>query len=227
MKYNQIGVILISKEKENPMKELIEIQSVLKAPRSNFNKFGGYNFRNCEDILEAVKPLLKKYGCYLVVSDDIFFSEGRHYVKATATIHKGETSVSATAFAREALSRKGMDDGQLTGATSSYARKYALNGLFCIDDTKDADSLPPEKPQQAKKKQPQSKKQPATKTFPAVNWKQIRAVCDDAKLLVKLVAYKKLKEGQTLDDFIGDDQQGLVDSYNSDNGVSFNKWYNG
>lgn len=124
------------------MKELIKqvakIQRELKAPKNQRNAFGGYNFRSCEDILEAVKPLLG--DLILTVSDDVVQIGERIYVKATATITDGESSVSNTAFAREAESRKGMDDSQITGATSSYARKYALNGLFCIDDTKDADA---------------------------------------------------------------------------------------
>lgn len=124
------------------MKQLQEIQSELKAPKNQYNKFGGYKYRNAEDIMEAVKPLLKKHGCTLTVSDDIVLVGNRFYIKATATItdNEGTTSVSTTAFAREEETKKGMDAAQITGAASSYARKYALNGLFCIDDTKDADA---------------------------------------------------------------------------------------
>lgn len=122
------------------MKELVSIQSKLKAPKNQRNSFGNYNYRNAEDILEALKPLLKESECYLTISDDIIVVDDRFYVKATATItNKEDKSVSVSAFARETLSKKGMDESQITGSTSSYARKYALNGLFCIDDTKDSD----------------------------------------------------------------------------------------
>ncbi len=121
------------------MKELIEIQSELKAPKNQRNTFGNYNYRSAEDILEAAKPLLKKHGCHLTISDEMIQLGDRYYVKATATLSKDADSISTTAYAREEGSKKGMDSSQITGATSSYARKYALNGLFCIDDTKDAD----------------------------------------------------------------------------------------
>jgi len=121
------------------MKELIEIQSELKAPKNQRNTFGNYNYRSAEDILEAVKPLLKKHGCHLTISDEMIQLGDRYYVKATATLTKDADSIITTAYAREEESKKGMDASQITGATSSYARKYALNGLFCIDDTKDAD----------------------------------------------------------------------------------------
>lgn len=119
---------------------LIHIQGELKAPKSQENKFGGYKYRSCEDILEAVKPLLKKEKVTLTISDDIVEVGGRVYVKATATLSDGEETISTSAFAREAETKKGMDDSQITGSASSYARKYALNGLFAIDDTKDADA---------------------------------------------------------------------------------------
>jgi len=121
------------------MKELIEIQSELKAPKNQRNTFGNYNYRSAEDILEAVKPLLKKHGCHLTISDEMIQLGDRYYVKATATLSKDADSISTTAYAREEENKKGQDSSQTTGATSSYARKYALNGLFCIDDTKDAD----------------------------------------------------------------------------------------
>lgn len=119
---------------------LMCIQYGLKAPKNQRNNFGGYNYRSCEDIMEAVKPLLKEFGVVLTVSDDMVLVGDRIYVKATATLTDGEDSISNSAFAREAESKKGMDESQITGAASSYARKYALNGLFCIDDTKDADA---------------------------------------------------------------------------------------
>lgn len=123
------------------MKELITIQSELKAPKTQFNKFGGYKYRKAEDILEAVKPLLAKQKCTLIITDDIVMVGNRIYVKATATIknEKGEYETS-TGLAREEETKKGMDGSQITGASSSYARKYALNGLFAIDDNADSDT---------------------------------------------------------------------------------------
>ena len=121
---------------------IISIQNELKAPKGQFNSFGRYKYRSCEDILEAVKPLLHKYSCSLNISDEVVMVGDRFYAKATATLRKdtGETIASSVAYAREDESKKGMDGAQVTGAASSYARKYALNGLFCIDDTKDADT---------------------------------------------------------------------------------------
>jgi hypothetical protein len=121
------------------MKELVHIQNELKAPKSQFNKFGGYKYRNAEDILEAVKPLLFKHNCILTISDDMAIIGDRVYVKATVKVSNGTDSISVSAFAREPETQKGMSDSQITGASSSYARKYALNGMFAIDDTKDAD----------------------------------------------------------------------------------------
>ena len=127
----------------NLRQKLQGIQSSLKAHKGQTNKFGGYRYRSCEDILTAVKPLLTEWGCSLVILDDIVEVSGRVYVKATASLadNDSELAISATAFAREAEAKKGMDDAQITGSASSYARKYALNGLFAIDDTKDADAL--------------------------------------------------------------------------------------
>ncbi|MBW0059763.1 ERF family protein [Escherichia coli] len=119
-------------------KKLWTIQQTLNAPKSQRNNFGGYNYRSAEDILEAVKPLLQNIT--LTVSDEIVLIGERYYVKATATLSDGEDAIAVTAYAREEENKKGMDASQLTGATSSYARKYALNGLFCIDDAKDADT---------------------------------------------------------------------------------------
>ena len=118
--------------------KLAAIQTKLHAPKNQKNTFGGYNYRSCEDILEAVKPLLD--GLVLTITDEVTDVGGRIYVKATARLTDGKDAMTATAFAREAESRKGMDESQITGSTSSYARKYALNGLFLIDDNKDADS---------------------------------------------------------------------------------------
>lgn len=124
-------------EEMNLTTRLAEIQQKLNAPKNQLNKFGGYHYRSCEDILTAVKPLL--HGLVLTISDEIVPVNDRVYVKATATITDGIASITATAFARESETRKGMDDSQITGSTSSYARKYALNGLLLIDDNKDAD----------------------------------------------------------------------------------------
>lgn len=122
------------------MKELITIQSRLKCAKNQRNKFGNYNYRSCEDILEAVKPLLAETGCTLTITDDISLIGDRYYIKATATLtNSNQEKETTSAFAREEDVKKGMDASQLTGATSSYARKYALNGLFAIDDNKDAD----------------------------------------------------------------------------------------
>ncbi len=122
--------------------KLMNIQNELKAPKGQFNDFGNFKYRSCEDILEAVKPLLKENACVLTISDSVELIGDRFYVKATATLRDTETTseVSVTAYAREAGTKKGQDESQITGAASSYARKYALNGLFCIDDTKDADT---------------------------------------------------------------------------------------
>ena len=122
------------------MKELSRIQKTLKAPKGKYNSFGKYKYRSCEDILEAVKPLLN--DCSLTINDTIEVFGDRFYIKATATLFDGEgNSISSTAYAREPLEKKGMDSAQVTGATSSYARKYALNGLFAIDDNEDIDSM--------------------------------------------------------------------------------------
>ena len=123
--------------------KLILMQSELKAPKSNYNYFGKYSYRSCEDILEAVKPLCKKYRALLTLTDDIEVIADRVYVKARAILRDVDdynTAIEVQAFAREPSEKKGMDSSQVTGTASSYARKYALNGLFCIDDTKDADT---------------------------------------------------------------------------------------
>ena len=125
--------------------KLERIQKQLKAPKNQVNKFGGYNYRSCEDILEAVKHLLD--GCVVTISDTIREVGGRIYVEAEATISDGVNQINVTAFAREPEDRKGMDASQITGSASSYARKYALNGLFLIDDTKDADATNDHKPE--------------------------------------------------------------------------------
>lgn len=128
--------------------KLVNIQKKLKAPKGQYNSFGKYKYRSCEDILEAVKPLLAKEECVLVISDDVIQIEDRYYIKATATITDVEdgSSISTSALAREPEDKKGQDPSQITGSTSSYARKYCLNGLFLIDDTKDSDATNNGKP---------------------------------------------------------------------------------
>lgn len=149
--------------KKEFIQSVVRIQTELKAPKNQYNSFGKYNYRNCEDILEAVKPLLAEEGLVLTLSDEVVSEgdstfeeqkyddgnsllelirdvESKNYVKVTATITDGENELSVSAVARESNTKKGMDSAQISGATSSYARKYALNGLFLIDDTKDADA---------------------------------------------------------------------------------------
>lgn len=120
--------------------KLVKIQHELKAPKDQHNGFGNYNYRSLENILESVKPLLAEAGLSIIIGDDIVEVGGKVYVKATATISNGKVSISNTAFAREDESKKGMSDPQITGACSSYARKYAVQGLFAIDDSKDPDT---------------------------------------------------------------------------------------
>lgn len=140
-----------------------DIQHKLKAPKGQYNSFGKYNYRSCEDILEGVKPLLKEHNLALLIDDEIVQIGERYYVKATAKITDGREIVSATAYAREPDTKKGMDESQITGATSSYARKYALNALLCIDDTKDADTM-------------DNSKKPAQQTQENVyNWQTLKA----------------------------------------------------
>lgn len=145
------------------IEKIVAIQSELKAPKGQYNSFGKYNYRSCEDILEGVKPLLAKHGLVLTIQDSIDLIGDRFYVKATATITDGKEQLSTSAYARESLDKKGMDASQVTGATSSYARKYALNGLLAIDDTKDADTM-------------DNSKKPVQQTQETVyNWNSLKA----------------------------------------------------
>lgn len=144
----------VAEPKENPAtsfdRRLISVQRKLKAPKNMFNSFGGYYYRSCEDILEGLKPLLEEYELLLSIDDELMYLEGRFYVKATVTVTDIRTGMhrSAHAFAREPENRKGSDQSQVTGSCSSYARKYALNALFLIDDTKDADVPPKQEPKE-------------------------------------------------------------------------------
>jgi len=193
------------------MKELISIQSELKAPKGQWNKFGKYNYRSCEDILEAVKPLCVKHEVVLTITDDIIViqaqeknaitdeknnvtgydeSGARVYVKATVQIiNKDQQKVSVSAFARESLTKKGMDSSQITGAASSYARKYALNGLFLIDDNKDADNNNKEKQPETKPK----KKLPADKFGEAVKFLKGGKSMDELKSFYEIDADMEIK----------------------------------
>lgn len=164
------------------MVKLSEIQKKLKAPKNQFNDFGKYHYRSCEDILEAVKPLLD--GAVLTLSDEVVEIGGRVYVKATATLSDGDERSTVTAFAREAENKKGMDESQITGATSSYARKYALNGMFLIDDNKDADAT-----------NQHGKEKPDAKSLKA----EINKLMDKAKVedKPKFFAWFKAKEGES------------------------------
>lgn len=166
--------------------KLVAIQSGLKAPKSQTNSFGKYKYRSCEDILEAVKPLLEEHCLILTISDDIVEVGGRVYVKSTAALSGEEGSVCTTAFAREELEKKGMSESQITGSASSYARKYALNGLFCIDDTKDSDAT-----------NDHGKKEDATPKDPGATSDLIRKIEDLAKStdtdMAKLREFYKVK----------------------------------
>ena len=155
------------------MKELVQIQAELKAPKNQRNNFGGYNYRSAENILEAAKKVLPKYNCFLTLSDSIEMVGNRVYVVATATLTNAEgVQVCTRAYAREEETKKGQDASQITGSASSYARKYALNGLFCIDDTKDAD---------ATNTHGKEEEQPKSKTKEDV-FKEVAACTDLAKL---------------------------------------------
>jgi len=121
-------------------RKLTEVQNKLKVPKNLFNNFGKYNYRNCESIMEAVKPILAEAGLTLYLKDDVIEVGGRIYIKATAVLSDEDSTIEVSALARESIEKKGMDESQITGTASSYARKYCLNGLFLIDDTKDADT---------------------------------------------------------------------------------------
>lgn len=131
--------------------KLIEVQKLLKAPKNQYNSFGEYYYRSCEDILEAVKPLLAERGLLMTITDSVELIGDRYYIKATVKVTDGTQTYEVSAYARESLERKKTDDSQLTGAASTYARKYALNGIFLIDDAKDADALPPADAKQGEK----------------------------------------------------------------------------
>lgn len=141
MTKEEIEKIPVQVEKELTFNEkMVRMQSELKAPKGQFNSFGKYKYRSCEDIVESVKPILAKYDLVLLLTDDLVVAGDRFYIKATAIIKGDGECQKVTAFAREPQELKGMSDSQITGTASSYARKYALNGLLAIDDTKDPDT---------------------------------------------------------------------------------------
>lgn len=163
------------------------IQSELIVPKGQYNSFGKYNYRSAEDILEALKPILKKHNAAITLSDDITYIEGRHYVEASVTLYAEGEAIGTKALAREEESKKGMDGSQITGTASSYARKYALNGLFAIDDNKDADSDEYQnqnkgttksesaaKPDQKNSNSQQTKQAPSTKKITGAQAKKLR-----------------------------------------------------
>lgn len=171
---------------------LQSIQSELVAPKGQYNSFGKYNYRSAEDILEALKPILKKHKAAITLSDEIVYIEGRHYVEASVTLYAEGEAIGSKALAREEESKKGMDGSQITGTASSYARKYALNGLFAIDDNKDADSdeynsqaanpAKTEKTQKtAKKTSDNSQKQTPAKNVKRITGAQAKKLREDIK----------------------------------------------
>lgn len=178
------------------------IQLNLIAPKNQYNNFGKYNYRSCEDILEGLKPCLQETKTAVTVNDEIVQIGDRYYIKATATLFDCETgeSVSNTAYAREEESKKGMDASQVTGATSSYARKYALNGLFCIDDVKDADTRD-NRQEEAKKQQDEEQEQKKIEKSPIseVKVKALLARCESEGVKPeKILSLYKVKSFEEL-----------------------------
>lgn len=175
-------------------KKLMNIQEELKAPKGQYNSFGKYKYRSCEDILEAVKPILVKNKCTLIIADSLENIGERYYVKATVKVIDIETgeAVENTAFAREEESRKGMNGDQLTGACSSYARKYALNGMFCIDDTKDSDTGKPDNSKERYSSQ-EDKVEPDTTKIGKAKKMILELVEDNDELLEKQLQMQGIK----------------------------------
>lgn len=173
----------------NLTQKLINVQKELKAPKGQHNDFGKYNYRSAEDILEAVKPLNAESGLLLTITDEAQLIGDWHYIKATATITDGKDSITVSASARESENKKGMDSSQITGAASSYARKYALNGLYCIDDTKDADT---NEYQNQNKNQSTNKQQSQSNNQQVASDKQLNFI----KKLIKDNVNEKFNEQQ-------------------------------
>lgn len=191
-------------------KELIAIQGELKAPKNQWNDYGKYNYRNAEDILEALKPLLAKYNSQLTIIDEIVQIGERYYIKAVGKFESESGEVSGYGWAREPENKKGADDSMVTGATSSYARKYMLNGMFLIDDTKDADSNEGRKEREAKaKKEERSKQKEGLRTAPKEEMLQIVSeYLESTGQLEKTLAAFKVK---SVEDFT---EVQLIQSYN-------------
>lgn len=167
-------------------KKLATIQSRLKAPKNQYNSFGKYKYRSCEDILEALKPLVHEQGCTITIEDSPIMVGEWHYIQATATLSDGYNSKSVKAYARESETKSGMDASQITGTASSYARKYALNGLFAIDDTKDADTMD---------NRPKAEPNPEAKELAKVKAQLKQAkTADEIKNVLSLYLYSELKE---------------------------------
>ena len=167
-------------------KKLAAIQSRLKAPKNQYNSFGKYKYRSCEDILEALKPLANEQGCTITIEDSPIMVGEWHYIQATATLSDGYNSKSVKAYARESETNSGMDSSQITGTASSYARKYALNGLFAIDDTKDADTMD---------NRPKVEPNPEAKELAKVKAQLKQAkTADEIKNVLSLYLYSELKE---------------------------------
>ena len=177
--------------------KLLLIQTELKAPKSNFNKFGNYSYRSCEDILESVKPLCAKHKVVLTITDDLVMLGTRFYVKAIVTLRDVETDqmIYTSAFAREEETKKGMDSSQITGSASSYARKYALNGLFDIDDTKDADAT-----NTHGKEEKEPKEEPKQEPKPLVTQETLRELAEllEIEEIVKVKEYYKIEDLSTI-----------------------------
>lgn len=191
----------MTEEKQNA---LVTIQSTLKAPKGQYNSFGKYNYRSTEDILTALKPILRAMNSTLIITDEPTLIGEWHYIKATATLKTPDGEFKTTGYAREALNKKGMDDSQITGTASSYARKYALNGLFLIDDTKDADTDEHynQTDRQAAKTTSQSAKKSYQKSDPLIQKKALiagysKAIALATKSDAKTVRQEAIKQAET------------------------------
>jgi len=194
-------------------KALCFIQSNLKAAKTQTNMFGNYNYRSCEDILEAVKPYLSDSDYFVTVTDQVVLIGDRYYIKATASFGDNENFISVDGFAREAESKKGMDPAQLTGATSSYARKYALNGLFCIDDNKDADTQDNRVAAEVKTNIViYDKAAPKTKLLESVKARAVKAIDDHSKDAV--LKFLGIKSSAGLNKFTVDELTEALDGLN-------------
>lgn len=191
------------------MKHLVAIQSKLKATKGRWNSFGKYHYRSCEDILEAVKPLCEEEQCVLLVADEMVQVGERYYIKATATLKTPDAEFVTTGYAREADDKKGMDASQITGTASSYARKYALNGLFCIDDNKDADTDEYQHENKAKAKQKTESKSSKVNKSRQELIQEIMQICHDKSMTVDEVC--KIAKVEKLADMNEDRLQACIE----------------